>query len=302
MSNAQKLQAIIEQIEQLNFSVRDFLHTLALERSQSRLGKYWNQYRRFAYQDFPRGDGLMPAFDDCDWDSLLEHGASDRLEHHIRKELVKLGKDPRCGKFQYPKDNSSGYHEHLDTIRDIVMEKAPRLLDFLITVTRQKRRGEGSPSELSQRHTFWVQQMLFDMQRSKCGGFAKTMAIYLIDGGAKRHVIDSLSTLGVCCSYGTAHSILNELVSRARDQVRSIGSLPNCILTYDNFEFPVNKSTESLGNRKEFRSITTLIAVRGIKIPENGLQQSMWRPHVPLKIGYICLNSEQATTCFKQVC
>lgn len=94
---------------------------------------------------------------------------------------------------------------------------------------------------------------------------------------------------------------MTELSERAQEKVRTIGSLPNTLVTYDDFEYSVKATTEQLGDRKTFRSITTVITVLGVKIPSIGLQQSMWRPNKQLRLKDICPPLGNEKIWFKQV-
>ena len=166
-------------------------------------------------------------------------------------------------------------------------------MTLLGTIARPERKNPEQPKVLDQQLAFWIQQLLFCYRRSKCGGFAKTLALYLIDGGARKRVIDVLCELGVCCSWSTAQSVEKRLVQHARAQAAKIGSKDNCMLTYDNFDFSIGRSREYLGNRKAFRSITTSIAVLGQKIPIEGLKQCMWRPLVPLRPEHVIVKASK---------
>lgn len=124
LSHTQKLQAAVEHIESLNkFDLRDLLQALASERSNPLFGKYWVQFKRFAYTELPSVEGSLPTLEKPDWDNVFKYARYTRI---LRAELSRLGKDPRCGKFQYPSTVSSGYIDHLSEICDVVEAKAPK--------------------------------------------------------------------------------------------------------------------------------------------------------------------------------
>ncbi len=215
-----------------------------------------------------------------DWDRILDTGGYKRVQHIFRKELICLTKDESCCRFGYPNPDigTSGSIQGLDLLQPIIQAKPPRLIQKLNVIARQGEATKKNPLKVGCRQAFWVMQFLFAVQRTKCSGFAKVMALYLVDGGAKKRTIDMLASLGVCTSYITTHDVLKQLERISEHQVRLFGSRSDSYLTYDNFDFAENRATELLGNRKVFNSITTALAIRGTNIPRGGLKQQMWRP------------------------
>ena len=158
LSHTQKLQAAVEHIESLNkFDLRDLLRALASERSNPRFGKYWVQFKRFAYTKLPSGEGSLPALEKPDWDNVFKYGGTARFTKILRAELSRLGKDPRCGKFQYPSTISSGYIDHLSEICDVVEAKAPQLFSLFTDLTQRHGKARTGQEQGTRRHhIFWI--------------------------------------------------------------------------------------------------------------------------------------------------
>ena len=296
-----KLQVVVDQLDNLSITMKDLLRTLARNCAEPRYRRYWNSFKRFAYIDMVQGDEDLPKLNSEEWDRLLQSGGYGRVQHVLRKELLALSRNRVCGKFQYPDVNTFGSLELFSSIQPVVEAKAPRLILLLNTIARSISTHANEPPPLNQRQIFWVQQLLFSIHRSKGAAFAKAIGIYLIDSGTKRRAIDMLSALGVCCSWSTAQDVMKNLTSKAEEQVRFVGSLPNTLVTYDNFDFSVGRSTEYLGNRKQFQSITTSIAVLGNRIPYRGLHQNMWRPSVPLRVSDVWSVNTKKNQTFEEV-
>jgi hypothetical protein len=290
-SESEKLQATIKALEETaGLNLLDVLRGIAHRKSEDGYTRHWRLFRKFAYNEMPQGISSLPGIEVDDWDTLLAAGGYKRVQQKLRKELITLTNDTRCGRFQYPDIQHFGYIDELAALQGVITTKAPRLIELLSTIARQYHIPAENPVEPGHRQVFWVLQMLFAIQRSKSSGFAKTLGIYLIDSGAKKRVVDLFSTLGVCCSYTTVQNVLKGLVTRAERQVRALSTLTDIVKAYDNFEFSEHRSAERVGNRKVFRSITTALMFRGRMIPVDGLRQGMWRPQSDLTIKSIIPN------------
>ena len=289
-SESEKFHATLHALEETaGPNLLDVLRGLARRRREPIYSRHWRLFRKFAYHELPQGAHDYPEMETNDWDDLLLNGGSKRTQQKLRKELVSLAKDHHCGRFRYPTSEQPGYGyiEALTSLSDTVITKTPQSVELFSTIARPINMSIDHPHPLSHRQVFWILQILFAIQRFKSGGFAKTMSLYLFDGGAKQRVIDTLSVLGVCCSYTTTQAMMKGPVASTGDRVRSLGPLRDIVKTYDNFEFSEHQSAERIGNRKVFRSITTALMFRGSTIPIDGLRQGMWRPQSVLRVESI---------------
>ena len=305
-----KMEAIFDALDRERLDLREFLGAVAAKRSSNdRSRKYWLQFRRFAYQDMMRvenKDGSLPSFDSSDWDMILKAGASARMSHTFRKELSKLA-NSRALRWEYPTSGTLGFIDKLDAIVDTINVTAPTLVELLSSIARPSDSPPTKPMEKGLKQAMWVSMFLFSMQRHRCNGLAKALAIYLMDSGVKKRVVDMLSSLNVCVSYTTAQGMIKELRQIGAAEVRTRGfrvrdMVVNSITTYDNYDFVEHKSTERLGSRKTQRGITTALQFTGIRMPREGLRQNMWRPMHKMRVQDIVVVHPDVTILLYNVC
>lgn len=298
-----KLLIILDTLDENQIDMRQLLRTLARQRKDNRCRKYWLQFRRFAYQDMTRkyDNNSLPELDSSDWDKLLDAGGRHRIHHELRKELSRLANNKSVVTWESPSSDSLGFIEKLDSIKDIINAEAPALVKMLSLIARPSDSPASEPLTMGLRQAMWICMFLFSMQSHRCNGLAKTLTLYLMDSGVKKRVVDQLSSLNVCVSYTTGQTMIKKLRGFGAAEVRKRGvDLRNCT-SYDNYDYVEHKSAERLGSRKEQKGITTALQYRGIGISEQGLRQSMWRPHHKIRVKDIVIDNNYIKLILKKV-
>ena len=299
-----KLQSVVDMMEEKNLDMQHLLRALAKHRSEKRYHRYWLQFRRFAYQEMldEKENNPLPRLDGQDWDNMLKAGGNARYQRQFRKELAKLANSKHF-RWEFPDPNTQtlGFIDRLGSLVDVVRNTAPSLVKLLSSVARPSDHPSSKPIPMGIKQTMWVSMLLFSMQSSRCSGLARTLALYLMDSGVKKRVIDVLSTLNVCVCYSTAQSLGKHLAVLGENEVGLNTSSEKQAKSYDNFDFVDHKSAERLGSRKTQRGITTVLQFQAIMIPDGGLRQDMWRPNHEVRVQDIVVVNRNTKKLFHQV-
>lgn len=293
MSKKDKVLSVVQLLEQKNLDIRELLQGIGKHHTDTKLRKYWLQFRKFAYADMLDETSDLPHLDSNDWDKMLKSGGYEKVHHELRKELVKLAKDRRAARWQYPGGDDMGYIDGLDSLVGVVQDMAPNLLRLLNSIARPSSSSAGCPMETEHKQIMWVTQFLYSMQARRCNGFPRTLALYLLDAGAKKRSLNVLSKLGVTVSSHQVQDTEMTLAKLGADEVRIKGNSSNTITTYDNFDFVEHRSGERLGDKKTQRGITTALQFAGVCMPATGLRQNMWRPRVPIRVQHIVSTTQE---------
>ena len=110
------------------------------------------------------------------------------------------------------------------------------------------------------------------------------IGLHLHASGTRRHVIDLLQKMGVCCSYRVILRNVKELSNVARERIVAIAKRPSIVTAYDNFEYTMGVRQQRVHDNSTFYSVTTGLAFEGRDIPPEGLTQSMLNPGFKLTI------------------
>lgn len=105
------------------------------------------------------------------------------------------------------------------------------------------------------------------------------IALYFYSSGARVDAITLLNHLGLSVSYDVLQKKLQSITSSSKKWIMQQNTNPRLVGSWDNFEFRENVHGERVGDTVKFRSITMALWIRqGWRIPDAGLQQSMWNP------------------------
>ena len=209
--------------------------------------RFWLQFKRFAYRDVLRKDDKDSDLNSKDWNNILDSGGYQHLIHVMRQELKKLGKSPSVGSFQYPTAGKSldlGSLDFLESLGGDIQKKTPRLAELLCMLARPAHQSGHQAIQFGPRQTIWVTMLLFSMQRKKCNNVPRLLGMYLVNSGAKKRVVDLLSTIGLCVSYTTVQECFKGIADIGEEQVRFLGSDPRRNDAYDNYDFAEHRSGE----------------------------------------------------------
>jgi hypothetical protein len=91
----------------------------------------------------------------------------------------------------------------------------------------------------------------------------------------KRRVVEVLAKLGVSCGYDTALRTSRRISQLSRGELTALGSQPNAVTAYDNFEQTLGVKGERIGQHHEFYSVTTGQVLLGRETSIDGLSQAM---------------------------
>ena len=101
-----------------------------------------------------------------------------------------------------------------------------------------------------------------------------TISLYLYSAGACIDAITLLNHLRLSVSYDTLQKKLWKFFHADKQWIKSQQNNKKLVGTWDNFEFRENLTSERVGNRVKFYSITIAVfIVKGWRISEQGLKQ-----------------------------
>lgn len=158
----------------------------------------------------------------------------------------------------------------LETLLRSANDKGPDLLRLLCSLTKR-----GDCCEKSTRLLTLLGVMAYTRHKIKSNALQLRVGVHLHASGTRRHVIDLLHNMGVCCSYEVITGMIKEISKRAADRIAAIAERATVITAYDNFEYTVGVRQERVDDNSAFKSVTTGLAFDGLYIPSGGLTQSM---------------------------
>lgn len=197
----------------------------------------------------------------------------------LKRELHALMACPAFGKFVMATDEEK--HRSVDVLSNAlpaIQTSAPRFVALLEDVCG---RPKGS-KQLDRRYAVIMALLTHYIRPHRSNIIQSALGLYIYQGGARRRVIDCLARLGLMVSYPTILRYQEKMSKSAAEKVRLIGSSPNAIVTYDNFDFLESRRGERAGDTQESKSITTALTFIGQMLPPSGLTPDLWQPNIPL--------------------
>ena len=284
----QKLDIVIGELGKLRWGVKDFLSALIQMRGRHTVRVQQKQFLDFAYINFP-GHG--------DFDTIVGALRRDRFfqarglpwaAEILRLEIKALGEDSAFAAFVPPSESAElGSLEPLKDAASTIKRLAPCWLEVIERCRHETRprdpvataAAEPLPTE---RTVLMLASLCHLMRPIKSTNIQTIMGLYMYQGGCRRRVLDTMQRLGLIISYDTLQRRMKSLTDEAQRQVQLVGRAPNCILTWDNFEFTEGRRGERTGDRAAFRSITTALVFEGRGFDGNQLRPQMWHPETTL--------------------
>ena len=279
-SDEDKTIDILAYMSQSRMTIPKFLQCLALHRRRRECAKPFKTFKQFAYSTATQEDGFL---DTSDWSAIMEGGGWAFAANAIHKEVETLCQTPTYGVFrQSDRDGSIGELSEFITATE---RSAPRLTSLLARVSHSSRKNDQEPEFKHNKSLIVICSLLcHTLHRNSSSAFQTILGLFLHNGGAKRYVIEALNKLGLSVSYKVLQAELADIAKLSKDKVRDLGRSPLTIATYDNFEYSEGKRGERTGDLKtKVKSITTALIFNGNLLPEGGLKQAMWKPHIPIK-------------------
>jgi hypothetical protein len=117
----------------------------------------------------------------------------------------------------------------------------------------------------------------------KSNSLQMQLGLHLHAGGVQRRIIDLFSRLGVCCGYKAVLAASKRVSEVSKGEIATLGSCPESVTAYDNFEQSLGVKGQRLGENGEFHSVTTGEVLLGREMPPGGLFRNMFKRFVPLR-------------------
>ena len=108
------------------------------------------------------------------------------------------------------------------------------------------------------------------------------LELYLYQNETRRRVLDTLCRLELTISYDTMLRRLTTLVANAERKIEALKRQLSTIVTYDNFDYVVDRREERIENKRIMRLITTTLIFERRKFDEKCLTLSMWQSRAHL--------------------
>lgn len=149
-----------------------------------------------------------------------------------------------------------------DAILSLAAEKPPDLLKLLYSLMDRKEGCKDSTELIS-----LLGILAYTRHKIKTNGLQRKVCLHLHASGTRRHGLDMLHGMGVCCSYQVINSAIKEISKKAADHVAALGQQPNVITAYDNFEYTMGVRQQRLDGTPPLlipssRSSTTILVCR----------------------------------------
>lgn len=314
LSAVDKLRALAGLLRDIRWNFKEVLRTVLENGEEHTFRRFKNDFLDFAYEEVPA---------ECNFQALLGKSRSNALLDNIGrpltigalvKELSVLSKSDNFANFQVPTDARS--RGSLDTFASLptdVFHQAStwsQLFKAVVMANKTRRthsdgrdRDSGRSSNMLPGWQVTVIATLCHvMSPNKSTNFQSILGLYLYQGGARRRVLETLNRMGLCVSYSTIQLRLADLTVEAKKHIQEVGSNPDTVVAYDNFDFVEGRRGERTGDTRTFRSITNALVFKGRCIPDGGLRQEMWQPSkFPLEATQIAKTFSDSSLLFEQV-
>ena len=267
----------------MRWSVSHFLRALCVYRHLHSVRRAQKKFFDFAYVELPEDPIFAELVNKSKRRAKIEEWGRLWFTDALYKEIHALGEQEAFGAFQPPAEGIEiGSLETLKYMDEIISRVAPLWLQLINEVCREKRSRESirqSDSLRILRPAALVLSTFCHLSRpNRSTNFQTIMGLYLYQGGARRRVLETLSQFGIIVSYSTLQRRMAGLSTEAERRIQTVGQSASTIVTYDNFEYTEGRRGERTGDKREFKSITTALILKGRGFDEGILQQDMWRP------------------------
>lgn len=293
-TDEEKLQLVSDYMRnELRWGITEYLNSVM---QSSRIGGHNRRsaFAKFAYEDpkalqFYLGtEDSMTVYQRHSREQVLKHTNSGAAS--IKEEIKKLAMMKPFHKSQVSATN--GFQEmNISSIVGELETTCPLLLGLLRKILQPLRtasaddENEGDTTANQNYLMITIIAIICRATRSiESSGFQLQLSIYLHSKGIKRRQLETLSRLGLCCSYRTTIRAIKKQNEESAKRVAAQGQSPLVITAYDNFEQMEHVKEQRLDNQSSFHSVTTGQSIEGIEIPPGGLLQSMLHSSVELQL------------------
>ena len=277
----------MKELGKLRWNMRDLLSALIDHRGRHTLRVPQRQFLDFAYAGLPARKDFDKIVGVTRRDMFLQARGWAWASETLRLEVKALGGHSTFAAFEPPSEIAElGSLGFIKDVAPAIEQLAPRWLEIIERCRHETclRDPTATPADpaLTERAVIILASLCHIMRPIKSTNFQTLMGLYLYQGGTRRRVLDTLNQLGLIISYDTLQRRMKSLTEEAERQVQLVGRAPNCILTWDNFEFTEGRRGERTGDQASFRSITTALVVEGRDSGDGPLRPHMWHPRETL--------------------
>ena len=201
------------------------------------------------------------------------------MAKHYDQEIQSLCKTPAFGLVKNSESSLGIADQHpLNDIAEVGHENAPLLSSIVKSVGVSSQKSSSSLL-VSMKMVAILAILCRSAHRNNSNYIPLLVAIYMYSAGARVDAITLLNHLGLSVSYDVLQRQLRHITDFSRSWIKSQSSNRRLVGSWDNFEFHENVHGERTGDTVKFRSVTMALWIQqGWRIPDTGLQQSMWDP------------------------
>lgn len=284
-----KLLQILELIQSFQWNMATVLELLVTNRAAHRVRKAHASFLNFAYRDFPIDERFFSVIRSGRRKETIASIGWAAIMNSLHSELSILSQDYSFGTYSPTSEQSDyGSLSGLPIAKATMAIKAPRWCKLIGIVCANLPNGIRPASwfeptvnvgkDITNEQLVIISLLCHCLKPRLSCNFQYIIGLYLYQGGARRRCIDTLSSLGLTCSYSTILRQADKISSEARRRIRQVGCQPTTIMTYDNYDFVVGRRDERIGDVATHRSITTALMFRGQGLGAIPLRQEMWQP------------------------
>ncbi len=277
----EKLQIIIKKLQEMRWSVWDFLFTLCENHHQHTMRKAHDQFLNFAYVDLSDHKDFLQVIEIDRKDTLFSKWDWNWVAKTLQQEIKTLTKHDVFESFQSFIEMTE--LESLNLIKQTVLTIELLIFQWLklIEVVCQKTWLWKLSTIAIKYSLMWCVVIIFMilihiMQLNQFINFQTVMRLYLYQESARWWVLDTLCQLELIAFYITLQWWMKTLIAEAERRVQIIDQVFNDIFMYDNLEFTENKRDEWVNDQRVFRSITFCLVISDCKFNNELMKQYMW--------------------------
>lgn len=225
------------------------------------------QFFDFAYTDLPAHAEFTTRIGPLRKSTFLREQCWGWAMEALGGEIKALAECPAFAVYQPPSESTKlGSLEPIKQSGALIKQVAPRWLELIEAVCCGSRLE--SPADIESivpngRHAIVLAILCHKLRPQRSTNLQTILGFYLLQGGARRRVLDTFCQFGLTISYTTLQRRMADLIGEAERKVKIMGQSPFGIVTYDNFDFLEGKRGERTGDTRIQRSITTSLIFKG---------------------------------------
>ena len=262
----EKLQIIIKKLQEMRWSVWDFLFTLCENHHQHTMCKAHDQFLNFAYVDLSDCKDFLQVIEINRKNTLFSKWDWNWIMKTLQQKIKTLMKHDVFESFQLLIEMTE--LELLNLIKQTVLVIELLISQWLklIEVICQKT-WLWKSSTIAMKYSFMQHVVIIFIILTHIIwlnwfiNFQTMMKLYLYQESARLWVLDTLYQLELIAFYITLQQWMKTLIAEVERRVQVIDQVFNNIFMYNNLEFTKSKCNEWASDQWVFRSITFCLII-----------------------------------------